>query len=898
MASKTIKGITIQIDGQATGLGKVLKEIDQQSGKTTSNLKSVNAALKLDPTNTELIAQKQRMLGQEIETTSSRLDALKQAQENAAKSAGNFDAWKEAYDPIQKQIVSTKEKIKELVKQQEEIAETNGTASDAYKDLGVQIERLNGDLKDLKSEAKAVSDEFGNPISPDEYDKLQREIVFTNDKLKKLTAELDDTEKGMNDLGADTSKTEKKLDDFDDSVDEVENSSSSLGKTLSGGLLVSVKAVGAAVGSLITGLVAAAESTAEYRTEMGKLNTAFTQSGFSADSTSNAYKDLVGILGQTDQAVEAANHLAKLVEKEEDLARWTGDILPGVFATFGNSLPIENLTEAANMAAKNCEISSGLADALDWAGVSSEEFKKRLEKCNSEQERQALITETLVNLYGEASDAYKTANSEVIRANQANDEWMQSMSAIGSSIGPIITDIKMMGARLLNDLVPGIQAMADAARGIFNGDMEASDSFGSAMSNVITDLLKKVVDIIPTATKVGISFITSLASSLLSQAPVIVRTGTQMVAQVVSSLSTILPGIISNLISEVIPGMITNFLAYVPDLIETATELFNSFVVAIPPTIANLIQWVPEIVQGIVDTVLLSVPVLIDSAIHLFNSFVQAIPMVIPQLVETLPMIIDTLVDGIAGSVSQMVDGALLLLDGIVQAIPLIIETLVPQIPSIVTTITDGLIKLTPDLVAGALKLLMGIIEAIPKIVVEIGKAMPQVVEALASGLFIGVEAIGKMMDDAGKLVSEGIEKIKGFFGFEFKWPKLKLPHFSVTPKGWEIGDLLKGSIPKLSIKWNKEGGIFPSAAIFGAYGGKLQGGGEALNRSEALLPIDSFYQELDSIVRKYSGGGSGVVVQVLIDSFVNNSDHDIDELTEMIADRFQTKIDQKGAAL
>jgi hypothetical protein len=55
----------------------------------------------------------------------------------------------------------------------------------------------------------------------------------------------------------------------------------------------------------------------------------------------------VGILGETDQSVEAANHLAKLTENEKDLATWTGDILPGVFATFGDSLPIEGLTEAA-----------------------------------------------------------------------------------------------------------------------------------------------------------------------------------------------------------------------------------------------------------------------------------------------------------------------------------------------------------------------------------------------------------------------------------------------------------------------------------------------------------------------------------------------------------------------
>lgn len=80
--------------------------------------------------------------------------------------------------------------------------------------------------------------------------------------------------------------------------------------------------------------------------------------------------------------------------------------------------------------------------------------------------------------------------------------------------------------------------------------------------------------------------------------------------------------------------------------------------------------------------------------------------------------------------------------------------------------------------------------------------------------------------------ISNIIDAIKGFFDFEFKWPKIPMPHFSINPAGWEIGDLLKGSIPSLGISWYAkamdDAAILDGATIFGAAGGQLLGGGEA----------------------------------------------------------------------
>ena len=105
-------------------------------------------------------------------------------------------------------------------------------------------------------------------------------------------------------------------------------------------------------------------------------------------------------------------------------------------------------------------------------------------------------------------------------------------------------------------------------------------------------------------------------------------------------------------------------------------------------------------------------------------------------------------------------------------------------------------------------------------------------------------EGITKPVEKARDTVKGIVDKIKGFFDFEFKLPKIKTPKFGITPKGWKLGDLLEGSIPKLSITWNKEGAIFRKPTLFDTRSG-LQGVGEA--GAEAVLPIEKLENWLNS---------------------------------------------------
>lgn len=231
-------------------------------------------------------------------------------------------------------------------------------------------------------------------------------------------------------------------------------------KNIGGAALKIGKVVGTGVMAMGTAIVAGVESSRDYRGEMAKLTTAFVTNGFSAEAAKNTYKRLQAVLGETDQAVEAAGHLAVMVKSEEDLAKWT-DICTGVYATFGASLPIEGLTESANETSKVGQVTGSLADALNWAGISEEDFNKKLAACTTDAERQDLIMNTLYWTYKAASDQYKETGKSVMEANAAQDRLTESMSNFWAVFEPIVSGAKNKIADLVTSVTPYIASFIE-----------------------------------------------------------------------------------------------------------------------------------------------------------------------------------------------------------------------------------------------------------------------------------------------------------------------------------------------------------------------------------------------------------------------------------------------------
>ncbi len=204
--------------------------------------------------------------------------------------------------------------------------------------------------------------------------------------------------------------------------------------------------------------VAAIEGSREYRAQMGLLDSAFQASGHSSTEAKNTYSALNAVLGDTEQAVEAAQHIAKIADNEKEMNTLT-EIGTGVFATFGQSLPIEGLMEGVLHTSELGEVQGSLADALEWSGITVEDFNGQLEKCTTAEERQDLIVKTLKDTYGKAATQYQETNKDVIEARKAQERLTDAFSELGRVGEPILTAIKNKVADMVAAAVPKLESL-------------------------------------------------------------------------------------------------------------------------------------------------------------------------------------------------------------------------------------------------------------------------------------------------------------------------------------------------------------------------------------------------------------------------------------------------------
>ena len=132
------------------------------------------------------------MLADAVSSTKEKLETLKTASEQAARTKDNYDDWKAKYDPIKQKIDETNTKLNELKEQSKNADEqlAKGEISqEKYDALQNEIKETSDELSSLKQQVKQVSDEFGNPVSPEQYDALQREIIETEHNLQDLQQE-------------------------------------------------------------------------------------------------------------------------------------------------------------------------------------------------------------------------------------------------------------------------------------------------------------------------------------------------------------------------------------------------------------------------------------------------------------------------------------------------------------------------------------------------------------------------------------------------------------------------------------------------------------------------------------------------------------------------------------
>ncbi len=378
-----IKGITIEIGGDTTGLSKALSGVNKEIKDTQTQLKDVNRLLKMDPGNTELLRQKYDLLNKSIDSTEKKLDTLKQAE-------------------------------------------------------------------------KQVQDQFKRgKVSESQYNALKREVIATESNLKNLKSEAQKTDNAIRGID------EKPVEEVASAADKAETSLKDAGKEASNfGDYLKAGAIVEGSKAIISGMKDIADESREYMKIMGSLEISSQAAGYTAEQTASSYKTLYGVLGDDQTAATTTANLQALGLSQSQLDQIINGTI-GAWATYGDSIPIDSLSEAINETVKTGNVTGTFADVLNWAGTSEDEFNAKLQAANSESERANLVLQELANQgLMTAGQAWQENNEALFENNQANADLQEQLSELGETVMPIITAVTQGIANILswfNNLSPEVQ---------------------------------------------------------------------------------------------------------------------------------------------------------------------------------------------------------------------------------------------------------------------------------------------------------------------------------------------------------------------------------------------------------------------------------------------------------
>ena len=396
-----IKGITVEIGGDTTGLSKALSGVNKEIKNTQTQLKDVERLLKLDPGNIELLEQKQRLLSKAVEDTGSKLKSLKEAEKQVQEQFKRGEVSQEQYEGLRREIIQTAKEYDDLSQQARENAKalqsTDRNANNAeqeLKDLKTAAQGANRELKDSKSAAAT----------------------------------------------------------FQSSAKKIQTSAKNIANKLQP---LSTGALG-----LAAGMVAAHESTLELRSDLSKLDTNARQNAVSVDESRKAWKNFVVVTDEADSSVEAVSNLLSAGFTESDLEVAVRG-LSGAVLKFPDTLKIESLADSIQETIATGSATGQYAELLDRLGVSADEFNKQMENATTEAERQDLVLQTLSeNGLADYYDSWKEANEGLVENKEATRDLQLALSEFSEEIEPILTEVIQFATNLLeqfNDLNPETQ---------------------------------------------------------------------------------------------------------------------------------------------------------------------------------------------------------------------------------------------------------------------------------------------------------------------------------------------------------------------------------------------------------------------------------------------------------
>lgn len=322
-------------------------------------------------------------------------------------------------------------------------------------------------VKALERAVKDAAEAYGeNDKRTDNYrqqlNRAKKELIDMNDALDENEKYLDEARKSADGCASSIDGFGKKAKEAGENLGDGGGLLGQLGDLkglLAGGAVV---AGAKAVGDAIIGIV---EDTEEYRKIMGTLEISSQQAGYTADETSKAYKRLHGVLGDTQTAATTVANLQAIGLSQSDLITMI-DAATGAWATYGDSIPIDGLSEAINETIQTGKVTGVFADVLNWAGQNEDKFNEKLEAANSTAERAQIVLNQLSSQnLPDAGQAWRDANEDLIEYNESQQNVDDAMAKLGERLAPVAAGIKNTFAGAVNIAIDTVEGWIDALQG-------------------------------------------------------------------------------------------------------------------------------------------------------------------------------------------------------------------------------------------------------------------------------------------------------------------------------------------------------------------------------------------------------------------------------------------------
>ncbi len=432
MSSKRIKGITVEINGDTTKLDKALSGTNKTLSQTQSALKDVERLLKLDPGNTELLEQKQRLLAQAAQTSAEKLDTLRQAAQNADAALQRGKEYSAKYEPLKEQLDGVTASLRGLeanAERMEQRLSAGQISAGQYEAYQQKLEETRREQEALKQSIKDLDKEFsGARMDQSQYDALQRELAFTTKEAEDAAKAAEQCAGGLDELGRAARDTADKAGKIRDAFAPVTG----------------------AVAALGTAAMATVPATEDLRAGLSRLDESARSSGAGLEDARGAFADFYVVAGQTDSAIEATANLLQsgLTENRLQLAV---EALSGAVIRFPDTLNIESLADSLQETLATGTATGQFAELLDRMGVGAEAFSEQLALCTDQVGRQELALGALAR--GGLMESYESwmQNNQALADNrQATLDLQLEMAELAETLQPLMTTILELAQGLMD----------------------------------------------------------------------------------------------------------------------------------------------------------------------------------------------------------------------------------------------------------------------------------------------------------------------------------------------------------------------------------------------------------------------------------------------------------------